>query len=209
MYNSHFSAADAAKAWKVLLVVLSLTLVYFTSPKFTQSAFASVPTQVEFPNIQQDANAIQSPTEQPKSKKAKFLDIVDTNESVRYNKNDYFCLAKNIFHEAGSEPTVGKYAVAQVTLNRVADSKYPKTVCGVVFQHKQFSWANNHNKRWTTPTGPNWEESKRIAHEVLEQGKRVKGLDDALFYHATYVRPSWARTKDRVTRIGLHIFYDA
>jgi spore germination cell wall hydrolase CwlJ-like protein len=33
-------------------------------------------------------------------------------------------------------------------------------------------------------------------------------MDDALFYHATYVRPYWARTKDRLTRIGLHIFYE-
>lgn len=209
MYNSHFTATDVAKVWKALMIVLSLTMVYVMTPKFTQSAFASVPTQVVLPSNQENANANQSSTEQSSPKKARFLDIVDTNESIRYNKNDYFCLAKNIFHEAGSEPTVGKYAVAQVTLNRMADRRYPDTVCSVVFQHRQFSWANNHSKRWTTPTGPGWEESKRIAREVLEQGKRVKGLDDALFYHATYVRPSWARTKDRVTRIGLHIFYDA
>ena len=209
MYTSQNMAANIANSKKALFILLSLVLVYFVTPKFTQSAFASVPTQVVVPPAQEQATANQSPTEQSTPKKAKFLDIVDTNETIRYNKNDYFCLAKNIFHEAGSEPTVGKYAVAQVTLNRMADRRYPDTVCSVVFQHKQFSWANNHSKRWTTPTGPAWEESKRIAREVLEQGKRVKGLDDALFYHATYVRPVWARTKDRVTRIGLHIFYEA
>lgn len=209
MYYSQNVAASIANSKKALFILLSLALVYFITPKFTQSAFASVPTQVVVPPAQEEATANQSPTEQSTPKKAKFLDIVDTNETIRYNKNDYFCLAKNIFHEAGSEPTVGKYAVAQVTLNRMADHRYPDTVCSVVFQHKQFSWANNHNKRWTTPAGPGWEESKRIAREVLDQGKRVKGLDDALFYHATYVRPSWARTKDRVTRIGLHIFYEA
>lgn len=173
------------------------------TPKFTQSAFASVPTMLVVPN-----NATQPQIEQPKPIKASFLDIVDTNEKVRYSKSDFFCMAKNIYHEAGSEPIKGRYAVAQVTLNRMEDEKYPDSVCGVVLQNKQFSWANNHNRRWTTPTGPAWEESKRIAREVLEEGKRVYGLDDALFYHATYVRPSWSYRKDRLTRIGMHIFYE-
>ena len=31
--------------------------------------------------------------------------------------------------------------------------------------------------------------------------------DGALFYHADYVRPAWARTKHRTTEIGDHIFY--
>lgn len=209
MYNSRLSAANVAKTWKVLLVMLSITLGYYMMPKFTTSAFASVPTHVVMPDTNNDANSLAISPAQSKPKKAGFLEIVDTNEQVRYTNTDFFCMAKNIYHEAGSEPLVGRYAVAQVTLNRMESGEYPDSVCGVVFQHKQFSWANNHSKRWTTPTGPQWEESKRIAREVLQGGKRVHGLDDALFYHATYVRPVWARTKDRVTRIGLHIFYEA
>jgi len=209
MYNSRISAANTAKFSKVFLVILLVTLGYYLTPKFTPSAFASVPTHVVMPGTYDNANSLSISSEQPKPKKAGFLEIVDTNEKVRYSKTDFFCMAKNIYHEAGSEPLVGRYAVAQVTLNRMESGEYPNSVCGVVLQNKQFSWANNHNKRWTTPVGPQWEESKRIAREVLEGGKRVHGLDDALFYHATYVRPLWARTKDRVTRIGLHIFYEA
>lgn len=205
MKSSQFSAADVAKVWKAALVLLSLSVVYFMTPKITQPAFASIPTMLVGSPKPQDAKP---QTELNKPTKASFLDIVDTNEKVRYNKSDFFCMAKNIYHEAGSEPLTGRYAVAQVTLNRMADERYPDTVCGVVLQHKQFSWANNHNRRWTTPSGPAWEASKRIAREVLEQGKRVHGLDDALFYHATYVRPSWSYRKDRLTRIGLHIFYE-
>lgn len=205
-YSQNAATIDVAKTWKVLLVIFSLILGYQMLPKITQAAFASVPTRVETPS----QTATQLPQlDQPKPKKASFLDIVDTNEKVHYTKTDFFCMAKNIYHEAGNEPLKGRYAVAQVTLNRMEDEKYPDTVCGVVLQNRQFSWANNHSRRWTTPAGPAWEESKRIAREVLDHGKRVYGLDDALFYHATYVRPSWARTKDRVTRIGLHIFYEA
>lgn len=210
MLNSRYNTTfDVVKAKKAFLVMLSIVLMYQLIPTTSQTAFASSPTFTS--EFKQYAN-VQNPqivAEQPKPKKAAFLDIVDTNEKVRYSKTDFFCMAKNIYHEAGHEPITGRYAVAQVTLNRMENENYPDSVCGVVFQHKQFSWANNHGRRWTTPTGPAWEESKRIAHEVLDQGKRVKGLDDALFYHATYVRPVWARTKDRVTRIGQHIFYEA
>jgi spore germination cell wall hydrolase CwlJ-like protein len=31
--------------------------------------------------------------------------------------------------------------------------------------------------------------------------------DGALFYHADNIRPSWAKTKKRTTKIGNHIFY--
>ena len=141
--------------------------------------------------------------------KPKFLQIVETDDKLRYNKQDLFCMAKNIYHEAGSEPTLGKYAVAQVTINRMKSPQYKDTVCSVVFEPYQFSWANYHGRRWTTPRGENWQEAKRIARDVLENNKRIHGLDDALFYHATYVRPSWSRKFDRVTRIGLHIFYEA
>ena len=141
--------------------------------------------------------------------KPKFLQIVDTNEDIRYSKQDLFCMAKNIYHEAGSEPTLGKYAVAQVTINRMKSPDFGGRVCSVVFEPYQFSWANNHSRRWTVPNNANWVEAKRIARDVLENGKRVHGMDDTLYYHATYVRPSWARRFDRLTRIGLHIFYDA
>jgi spore germination cell wall hydrolase CwlJ-like protein len=31
--------------------------------------------------------------------------------------------------------------------------------------------------------------------------------DGALFYHADYVTPSWAKIKQKTTEIGDHIFY--
>ena len=31
--------------------------------------------------------------------------------------------------------------------------------------------------------------------------------DGALFYHADYITPGWAKTKQRTTVIGDHIFY--
>ena len=48
--------------------------------------------------------------------------------------NQLLCLAKNIYYEAGMETREGMIAVAQVTMNRTEDDKFPKTVCGVVNQ---------------------------------------------------------------------------
>jgi len=52
--------------------------------------------------------------------------VVDTKEFV--------CLARNIFFEAGNEPEEGKVAVGLVTLNRLQDGRFGKSVCGVVDQ---------------------------------------------------------------------------
>ena len=62
-------------------------------------------------------------------------------------ENDVHCLALNIYFEARGEPEKGQHAVGHVVMNRVAHSRYPNSVCGVVHQggeqrlHRcQFSW---------------------------------------------------------------------
>ena len=53
------------------------------------------------------------------------------------------CLAVAIFFEARGEPYQGKEAVANVILNRVEDKRYPNSVCGVVNEHKAFSYTQD------------------------------------------------------------------
>ena len=43
-------------------------------------------------------------------------------------------MAVNIYHEAGNQSMIGQMAVGQVVLNRVADNRFPDTVCEVVKQ---------------------------------------------------------------------------
>ena len=147
---------------------------------------------------------IETPKEEkPKSK----LSIEPTKERIAYKKVDVFCLAKNIYHEARGEPLEGKYAVAQVTLNRMKNPKYPATVCEVVMDDFQFSWANNRKNRWTHPSGAEWEEAKEISLKVLEKGYRLRGLEKANYYHADYVDPAWKNPKAILAQVGDHIFY--
>ena len=47
---------------------------------------------------------------------------------------ELYCLAINIYHEARADHIAGQYAVADVVLNRVQDTRYPNTICEVVKQ---------------------------------------------------------------------------
>jgi spore germination cell wall hydrolase CwlJ-like protein len=211
LYSQKTATVDVVRTWKVLIVALSIAFgsQYLNTQAIANSGLLANNNeqQVSTPEVVQPSKP-KEPTLEEIYHAAPFLSVVPTDDKISYNKNDLFCMAKNIYHEARSEPTLGKYAVAQVTINRMKSPKFGDRVCEVVFEPYQFSWANYHGRRWTTPSGESWHEAKRIARDVLENGKRIKGMDDALFYHATYVRPRWASRFDRVTRIGLHIFYE-
>lgn len=139
---------------------------------------------------------------------SKKIKVVHTTDKIKFDRLDVFCLAKNIYHEAGIEDDIGKFAVAQVTINRLKDRNYPNTICKVVMDPFQFSWTINRNLRWSRPKGELWEESMRIAELVLYHGKRVQNLENALFYHADYVSPHWKKYKIQVAQLGAHIFYE-
>ena len=44
-----------------------------------------------------------------------------------------------------------------------------------------------------------------VAKKVLLEGFRLDILQNALYYHAVYVKPNWPY--QRITKIGNHIFY--
>ncbi|HWQ37831.1 MAG TPA: cell wall hydrolase [Burkholderiales bacterium] len=124
------------------------------------------------------------------------------------------CLALNVYYEARGEPLAGQYAVAEVTMNRVASWRYPSTVCEVVYQKRwdylrkryvsAFSWTEF--EVVPHPEGEEWERAREIARAVYH-GHHRPTLNGAVLYHATYIKPSWARGKRHVAKIGNHVFY--
>ena len=132
----------------------------------------------------------------------------------------FICLALNTYHEAKNQSMVGQVATAQVVMNRVADSRYPNTVCEVVKQgpkykgsdvpvrHKcQFSWFCDGKSDEPKKDSEAWFKAKDYARIVLSGRIALDVTEGATHYHATYVRPAWAKTKTRTTRIERHIFY--
>ena len=136
----------------------------------------------------------------------------------------FICLALNTYHEAKNQSMIGQIATAQVVMNRVADDRYPNTVCEVVKQgpHRP-SWENpekeypvKHRCQFSCycdgksdiPKNEKaWKKAQDYAYLVLYNKINLDVTEGATHYHATYVRPAWAKTKTRTTRIEKHIFY--
>jgi spore germination cell wall hydrolase CwlJ-like protein len=140
-----------------------------------------------------------------------LVQSMDSRDQVR---RDLTCLALNVYYEARGEPLLGQYAVAEVTMNRVASPRYPDTVCDVVYQKR---WDPLRKREvgafsWTEfdvvphPEGDEWETAWDVAKAVYH-GERPPMLNGAVHYHATYIRPSWARHQKHVAKIGRHVFY--
>ena len=162
------------------------------------------------------------------------VDNVEAWETEQAKLKEVECLAKNMYYEARNQGTAGKLAVTNVVLNRVKDERFPNTICEVVKQgptreswktkkdknlpdeeriyypirHKcQFSWycdgASDDPKN-----EEKYQESYLLSLNIVDKRFHLIDITDgALFYHADYVKPSWARTKHRTTEIGDHIFY--
>jgi spore germination cell wall hydrolase CwlJ-like protein len=159
---------------------------------------------------------------------------------------DEECLTRNIYFEAGAENEEGKVAVGIVTVNRVHDGRFGKTICAVVKQRTvtvrstviketeivhvgwfgrpesitkthtvinhvpvcQFSWVCAF-VRVPRASNPAWEESRRVARELLNNGYedyRIK-YNNALYFHSNGLRPVWTNTMTWIARIGGHTFY--
>jgi hypothetical protein len=139
--------------------------------------------------------------------------LANSNTSTKVVEQGLNCLAMNVYREAGSEPFEGKVAVAQITLNRANDSRFPKDICGVVHQKNvfmekvvcQFSWYCDSATRAKPINNSAYRESMEVAKKVLLEGFRLPSLEKALYFHGSYINPNW--NKPRVAKIGNHIFY--
>ncbi|MFK7843345.1 MAG: cell wall hydrolase [Sphingorhabdus sp.] len=114
------------------------------------------------------------------------------------------CLAGTVYFESKSESLRGQLAVARVVLARVASSRFPNSICGVVYQRRQFSFIRG-GKMPRIDTGHRqWRNAVAIAKIAMNDGWKSP-VEGALFFHARYVSPGW-RLK-RMATIDNHIFY--
>jgi len=120
------------------------------------------------------------------------------------------CLATAALYEAGADET-GQKAVIQVVLNRVRSPRFPKTICGVVYQGStlptgcQFSFACD-GSATRRPQREGWSEARNSARLALS-GHVFRPVGQATHYHADYVVPDWMHSFDKIAQIHAHIFY--
>ena len=142
-----------------------------------------------------------------------------------YMQMETGCLADNVYHEARGQGAAGQIAVIFVTLNRVADSRYPNSVCDVVKQgphkpswtgsgemipvrHKcQFSWYCD-GKSDRIHDMETFNSIYLFTSGLVDGTMILKDVTEgATHYHADYVEPDWAKTKTKTIEIEDHIFY--
>ena len=118
------------------------------------------------------------------------------------------CIAVAVYHEARGESLEGQLAVARVIMNRAASGKYPSSWCGTVKQPWQFSFVNPRTGHMPAVDESSASWRKALGVTRLAVANAVPTLTtDVLWYHATYVAPSWGRRLSFAQKIGTHIFY--
>lgn len=141
------------------------------------------------------------------------IDLAEIEKvEVGERDSEWRCLSEALYFEARGESLAGQVAVAEVILNRVDDSAYPRSVCGVVRQGAdsptcQFSYYCD-GRPEDVANREAFESAGKIAWVML-QGKPRILTGKATHFHASSVRPSWARKMVQTARIGEHIFYRA
>src|SRR5688500_2514553 len=135
-----------------------------------------------------------------------LVELVQAYAGTQTSDREMECLANAVYFEARSEPIEGQLAVAEVVLNRASSGRYPTDLCAVITQKAQFSFIQRGRFPRADRGSEAWKKAVAIANIARQKlaGNLPSGV---LWYHATYVSPSWGKRLTRQTQIGLHIFY--
>lgn len=122
-----------------------------------------------------------------------------------YRKEDLYWLARIINAESGHEPLLGKIAVGNVVLNRVANPQFPDTVYDVVFDRScgvQFT---------PTANGAIYREPNNesmLAAKIALEGEQVFDTKCYYFLNESNSRNAWVQlNRPRVAILGHHSFF--
>lgn len=152
------------------------------------------------------------------------VEDMPVREVVEVDERQLECMALNMYFEARNQDTTeAMAAVGYTVMNRVATSRYPNTICGVVYQGQrdsngnyirnrcQFSWVCDGKADVPNTRHPGeveaWVRANEVALQVLT-GAIDNPVGNATMYHATYVRPYWANSYSLVAQVEDHIFYE-
>lgn len=186
----------------VLVAFINISLVAYTANGFIPDFRKDVDTSLPQPKIYTEADMA-----------ARFYTPVAPDPvlpPVEINK-EIKCLQRNIFHESRNQSIVGQLMVAMVTVERKNSPRYPKSICGVVYQPKQFSWTNNKKtikeNLKSAPEREAWALAGTLATIVLKYVDIDRPILFMTHYHTTAVKPKWSKDLTVLSTIGDHIVY--
>ena len=122
-----------------------------------------------------------------------------SSASSNYTSSDLYLLAKCIYAEARGESYTGQVAVGAVILNRVASSKFPNTIAGVIYQKNAFTAVSDGQI--------NLEPDKTAMNAAQDA---MNGWDPTYgciyYYNPAVATSAWIFGRQTVTTIGKHVF---
>ncbi|WP_336985275.1 cell wall hydrolase [Altererythrobacter aquiaggeris] len=192
----------------------SAPAIQFSDPEFqgaANQAFISEelvqPLPAGEPATETEAGAQAADSDQPAPANAGSLRelVSETTTSGKLSSNLH-CLASAVYFESRGEPLDGQLAVAAVIINRADNRQFPSDYCGVVTQRSQFSFVKGGRIPAPRTGSSAWRKAKAIA-TIAHEGTWQSEAGDSLYFHATYVKPRWARTKTARATIRTHVFY--
>ena len=135
-------------------------------------------------------------------------------ENIVANNNEYRCLLRAVWHEARGESFKGQLFVSKTILNRTRSERFPQSICKVVYQKYQFSFAhkipmNKQNVRPKTELEKQTFRQVELASFISIWVDRL-GIDfsqGSKYYHTLNVSPVWRYKLKTIGVVGNHIFY--
>jgi spore germination cell wall hydrolase CwlJ-like protein len=115
------------------------------------------------------------------------------------------CLAQNLYFEARSEPAEALQAVAATVFNRMGNKPWASSVCGVVYQYRQYSWTLNKGNWSRTPPAA----YTKLAAQFMKEREWLMDMFPVTHFHRWDIQPKWAPSLNYVATYGQHIFYSS
>lgn len=121
------------------------------------------------------------------------------SSSSQGNNTDLNLLSKLVYAEARGEPYNGMVAVAATVLNRVADSRFPKSISGVVYEPGAYTCVADGQINLE----PN-EQARKAAQDAINGWDPTSGC--IYYFNPNTATSSWIWSRPQVITIGKHIF---
>ncbi len=120
------------------------------------------------------------------------------------SQTDLDLLSRLVTAESDGEPFNGQVAVAATILNRLRDSRYPKTIPGIIYQvdNGSYQYSPVLDGRINLPASSN---AVRAVQSALSGSDPSYGANG--FYNPEKTVNQWVRSQTVTTVIGNHVFF--
>ena len=122
-----------------------------------------------------------------------------SNTNTSSNNSNLYLISQVIYGEARGEPYEGQVAVGAVLLNRVADSRFPNSIAGVVYQSGAFTCVSDGQINLSPDAT-----AKKAAQDAINGWDPTHG--SIYYFNPNTATSSWIWSRPQTLRIGKHIF---